>query len=218
MTRLCRLLRIALILVSALPPAAQAGSDECSGCALLGSLSVRVVSVEPLQPLVGDTVTMTFELDYRLPGGPRCDFGECQLVGGEPYLEGNDPFEYTEAGIVVRRTVVQAGTATVEFRVRTTTEEQCQYLDPQTGCQSYFQPAFIEASSGPVELQLLDPTPTPSASPTPTATPPSTPTAGRRDGGGCTIGDRPNGGPGGAAAALLMLALLTRGCRRRAAA
>jgi hypothetical protein len=197
---------LALAVVPGILSRAEAGSDDCSGCALLGSLSVTTVSIEPAQPLVGETIAMTFSVDYRLPGGPRCDAGECYLVGGEPYLEGNEPLEYTEAGIVVRKRVVQAGTTTVEFRVRTMTEEQCYYQDPETGCEYYFRYAFIEASSGPVGLQLVEPTPTPSDTPTPTATPPPR----QETGSGCSIGDRRSAGSVGAAATLLLLALVAR--------
>lgn len=184
------------------------GADECSGCSRLGFLSVQLSSIEPPQPVVGDLVTLTFAVDYQLPGGVDCSFGTCSLEGGEALFEGDDPPSFTAQGLVVQRRAVGAGTATVELHVHAMTEEQCLYVDPEQGCLSYFQFVDIEASSGPVEIQILEPTPTA----TPTATP--TPTGRASEDDGCAIG-RPARPSRIAAIGILTLPLLLLRLARR---
>ena len=159
-------------------------SDECSGCSLTGELSVSLASVVPPQPVVGDTITLTFDVFYRLPGAFDCEFGgTCQLQGGDGYLTGSESPMLENGQIVVQRQVIQAGMATVELLVSATTEEQCAFLDPVAGCSSFFQEATIHATSGPIDLELLQATPTITPSPTPTAKP-------KDGGGGCMLDAR----------------------------
>jgi len=178
---------IAALLLTLAPASA---GEECSGCSLLGSLSVNLSSIEPLEPMVGDVVTLTFDVDYALPGGFDCSFnGSCALVGGAPFLEGDEPPAFESGGVVVRRRAVQAGVATVQLDLTGETEEACRFED-ESGCSTFFQPAFIHASTGPIELEVQE-GPTPSA--TPTATPTFTPTARpRADDDGCAIGRSPH--------------------------
>jgi hypothetical protein len=208
---------VALVVGAPLPVFAlpRGGNQPCPDCSLLGSLSVSDSSVEPSQPVVGDTVTITFPIDYQLPGGFDCGFGgSCQFEGGTPYLEGDDPPSFGGGHVTVQRRAVRAGTASVELHVRATTEEQCYFEDPVSGCTSYFQEAFIEASSGPQEIQVFDATPTPTATPTLTPTPtPAQPTA---EDDGCAI-DRGAHHTSAAVLALPLLPLvLLRRTRRRA--
>lgn len=184
-----------------------AADGECSGCSLLGDLSVQLSSVVPLQPLVGDVVTLTYQVDYRLPGSFDCGFsGTCQLQGGDPYLEGDEPPTYANGDIVVQRQAAEAGVAVVELHVSAMTEEQCYYVDPVSGCSSYFQFATIKATSGPLELSLLEATPTPTPTPTPTVAP-------NRGGGGCAVDHR--SAPGGfAVLAVLLVPFLLAGIAR----
>ena len=186
--------------------------DACSGCSLLGSLSVSLSSIEPSEPEVGDVVTFRFRVDYALPGGFDCDFnGSCAFSGGEPILTGSERATYAGNEVVVRRTAVEAGEATVQLNLRGHTEEACQ-TQTEFGCQTIFQQAFIDASTGPLDVEIL-------AAETPTATPTSTPTftpthrtVGDDD--GCAITNRPAAGGFGVLAMLVLPAIL-RLARRR---
>lgn len=175
-----------LVLLIASPGLVRAG-EECSGCALLGSLSVSLASQDPAEPQVGDVVTFTYNYFAQLPGGLTCTSG-CTFSGGAPVLEGDDPVGFSGDQIVVHRMAVAAGTTTVELHLRAETEEQCLFNDPELGCMSFFQPAFIEATSGPHVVSVAEepPTPTPTSTemPTKTPTPEATLTATLRPGGG----------------------------------
>ena len=48
-----------------------AGDGECSGCMVLGELSVMLSDIQPPEPEVGDEVTFTFSVASRLPFPPR---------------------------------------------------------------------------------------------------------------------------------------------------
>jgi len=126
----------------------------CPACMLLGHLSVSQPTVEPPNPVVGDQVTFTFQVSYALPGGFNCE--SCTFEGGEDYLAGDDPPVQSGDTVVVQRRVVRAGNATIQLRVRETTEVQCYAPDPLEGCRMYFQFAFIEASSAPFSLLLAE--------------------------------------------------------------
>jgi hypothetical protein len=149
-------------------------------------------SIEPPAPMVGDSVTFTFDVDYALPGGFGCFLANsCVFVGGEPFLEGDEPPTFGATGVVVHRRAAQAGVATVQLDLTAETEEACKVED-ESGCSTFFQLTFIHASTGPLELEVLggDPTPTATATatPTPTATPTFTPTPRpRTDDDGCAI-------------------------------
>jgi hypothetical protein len=172
--------------------AAPFGADECSGCALLGALAVELASIEPAAPVVGDLVAFTFNVEQRLPFGIAC----CGvLVGGDPFLEGDEPTMPAPDGIRVQRRAALPGVATVELILSATTEKECFFIDPIRGCTSYFDLAQIEASSGPVSIQIT--APTPSATPTPTPTPTRSPST---DDDGCAIAR-----PTHSAAALLLV-------------
>src|SRR5262245_15855431 len=172
-----------------------AATDSCSGCSLLGSLSIGLSSINPPEPMVGDEVTITYSYSALLPGGFNCggSFGgsSCTFVGGEPFLDGDEPPTVENSQIVVRRTVVEAGVATIQLDARAETEEQCFVEDPELGCTSFFQPAFLDASSGPHELELAEAPPPP-------------------DDDGCAIGEHPKSSDPLALAALLVTALLLR--------
>jgi len=201
-------------------PAVVRGGEECSGCSLLGSLSVSLASQEPAEPQVGDVVTFTYNYSAQLPGGLSCT-GGCTFSGGAPVLEGDDPVDFSGDQIVVQRMAVAAGTTTVELQLRAETEEQCLFNDPELGCMSFFQPAFIDATSGPHEVSVAEepPTPTPTSTqvPTETPTPQATATATLRRGGGdeddgCTVA--PPASPSSGLLLLLVLPILWgRGCR-----
>jgi hypothetical protein len=104
--------------------------------------------------VVGDLVTFTFPVTYRLPGGFDCE--QCTFEAGEGYLAGDDPPVQSGDTVVVQRRVLRPGMVTVQLHVRETTEEECYYPDPVLGCWMYFQWAFIEASSAPFNLQLAE--------------------------------------------------------------
>ncbi|MFN8643601.1 MAG: hypothetical protein U0802_18785 [Candidatus Binatia bacterium] len=197
---------LALVALCALVPPSTAGAgEECSGCTLLGEVSIGSVTVDPPAPVVGDEVTLTFPISYRLPGSPSCP-GDCDLVGGEPYLAGDDLPVLAVDTIVVHRRAVQAGVATVELTVTTTTEEQCFYVDPVSGCQFYFQYAHITGSSGEQSVAVSAPTPVPTATPVP----------GQGDDDGCAIPSRGGSPRTGAAWLIAPVLLLVR--KRRASA
>lgn len=183
----CALAVTGLIAASIATPGPVRAGDECAGCSLLGSLSVSLLSIEPAHPKVGDRVRFRFGVTYALPGGFDCAFsGDCALVGGGPLLTGNDRPSFADGALVVERTASEAGETTVRLDLTGQTEEQCLTLT-DTGCERFFRPAFIEATTGPIEVEVQsDDTPTP----TPTFTPTH---GGAADGGGCSIngtGDR----------------------------
>jgi len=170
---------------------ASAGTEPCEeGCVPLGSLSVALSSIEPGAPVVGDMVTFTFDLDARLPGGVSCGAGfsgSCTFVGGGPVLDGDEPPTDEASGIVVRRRAAQVGVATVRLEVRGESEEACTFED-EFGCHTISQPAFVEASSGPIEVNVVEaPTPTPTVTPTPRSS---------TDDDGCAIGGSRHAGIG----------------------
>lgn len=159
---------VLVLLLSGAP--GSAGTEPCSGCTLLGSLSVQLTSVEPAAPMVGDEVTFTFAVASQLPSFFDCPSnGSCTFIGGEPFLDGNTPPTFGIGGVTVRRRAAQAGVATVELELRGETEEACRFED-ESGCSTFFRPAFIDASTGPLALTVLEaptPTPTPTFTPTP---------------------------------------------------
>ncbi|MGH7789102.1 MAG: hypothetical protein ACRERC_19685 [Candidatus Binatia bacterium] len=197
------------VLVLTLAPAS-AGTEPCSGCSLLGDLSVVLASVEPSAPMVGDDVTFTFTVDARLPSGFDCSLnGSCAFVGGDPVLAGSDPPTVGSGGLIVRRRAAQAGVATVRLDLRGRTEEACQFED-ESGCFTFFRPAFIVAFTGPLEIAVLE---APTATPTPT--PMSTPTTRRTvEDDGCAIAGAPHTSLP-ALVGLLLPALLLVLARRR---
>lgn len=76
---------LAILLLTLAP--AGAGSEPCEeDCFPLGSLSVGLSSIDPAEPIVGDTVTFTFDVYARLPGSV-----DRRFLGGEPVLAGDDP-------------------------------------------------------------------------------------------------------------------------------
>ena len=146
--------------------------ELCEGCSQLGSLSVVFSSLQPEEPRVGDLVTFTYTYTAFLPGPVTCGGARCRFSGGETILGGDDPpVRFAANQIVVQRVAVAAGTASVELAVRAETEERCLFLD-EFGCQSYFQPVFIDVSSDPREILVVDvSTATPTATPTATDSP-----------------------------------------------
>jgi hypothetical protein len=185
---------------------ASAGPEPCSGCSLLGSLSAQLSSIEPAAPMVGDSVTLTFDVDYALPGGFGCFLANsCVFVGGAPFLEGDQAPTFEASGVVVRRRAAQAGLATVQLDLTGTTEEACKVED-ESGCSTFFQPAFIHASTGPLEVAVLEaPTATPTVTPTFTPTPRP-----RTEDDGCAIAGAPHTSMAGLALLLLPALLLAR--------
>lgn len=198
----CALAVTGLIAASIATPGPVRAGDECAGCSLLGSLSVSLLSIEPAHPKVGDRVRFRFGVTYTLPGGFDCAFnGDCALVGGGPQLTGNDRPSFADGALVVERTASEAGETTVRLDLTGQTEEQCLTLT-DTGCERFFRPAFIEATTGPIEVEVQpDDTPTPTPTPTPTFTPTH---GGAAGGGGCSI----NGTGDGAHAVILPLFVL----------
>lgn len=184
--------------------------EECSGCSLLGSLSVRLSAIEPAAPRVGGSVTLTFDVDYALPGGFGCSSTTCDFVGGEPVLEGDEVPTFEANGVVVRRRAAEAGVATVRLDLTGNTEEACR-VETDSGCSTFFQPAFIHASTGPLEVEVLEaPTATPTLTPTFTPTPPPRP-----EDDGCAIGGAPRSGMASLALVLAPLLLLRARARAR---
>src|SRR5262245_10686636 len=166
-TGIALLLAVCTGALAAADSRALATTEPCSGCSLLGSLSVGLSAVEPPEPVVGDVVTLTFTVTYALPGGFDCGSpGSCRFEGGTPYLEGDEPPVYGESGIVVQRRAVQAGMATFQLYLTAETEEECRVQEPDGSCRSIFQPAFIHASTGPLELEIQEGSPTPTPTPT----------------------------------------------------
>lgn len=162
--RLRCVVALVILHVTALAVWPAAASDECSGCTILGSLTVGLLSIDPPEPVVGDEVTITYSYAAQLPGGFDCGgsfAGSCTFVGGEPFLTGDEPPTVEDSEIIVRRTVVEAGVATIQLDARAETEQQCRVEDPELGCTFFFDPAFLDASSGPYGLELAAPTPQP---------------------------------------------------------
>jgi hypothetical protein len=170
---------------------------------VLGELSVTLSDIEPPEPEVGDEVTFTFSVASRLPGFFDCTVGSCAFIGGPPQLAGDDPPVLQVGGIVVRRRAVEAGMTTVQLDLMADTEEVCLFED-ETGCHEIFQPAFIEATTGPIEVEIQQ---------APTATPTVTPMHRPVDDDGCAVVPA-DPASAGAIAILLVPALLVIARRR----
>lgn len=166
--------------LTATPTEATTTPAPCPTCSgPLGYLYVGSPSVDPPMPVVGDLVTFTLPVSYNGPDQIRCDSGDCIFEAGGSLLDGDEISVYNQDTVVVRRRVARGGVVTVQLRVYARTENRCYspLPTPQVGCQDYYPPTFIEATSPPFRLEAADaPTPTATPTPTRTTTQPATPT------------------------------------------
>jgi hypothetical protein len=154
--RLKFIVALALCHLSASAVSPAAASDTCGGCTALGTLNVMLLSIDPAEPAVGDEVTITYAYEASGVSGFDCNglfAGSCEFVGGEPYLPGDVAPTVVNSQIVVHRTVVQAGVATIQLDASAETEIEC-FIEDEFGCLRLLDPGFVDASSGPFDLQL----------------------------------------------------------------
>ena len=120
-------------------------------CPLLGSVFFNGFSAQPEHPVVGDEVTLTFQVAtfvYSLSG--------FALAGADPYLTGDEESVRSGDTVTFVRTAASAGTANLRLIVNYVGERQCDGI---------FIPENASAVSPPYPLVIDAPSPTPTPAP-----------------------------------------------------